>query len=120
MIITFPNNISVEGTEQEVYSLLQQVNNMPGKSVQVKAARSQSMPLINNKSTCNHKLSGRKGSICIKYYLQGHTAKELAEAYGVSYGAMRIMLQVQGVAKGYIKSRGHWSSRNKQLWIKQR
>lgn len=120
MIITFPNNISVEGTEQEVYSLLQQVNNMPGKSVQVKAARSQSMPLVNNKSTCNHKLSGRKGSICIKYFLQGYSAKELAEAYGVTYNSMREMLKIQGVVKGYIKSGGHWSTRNKHLWIKQR
>ena len=120
MIITFPNNISVEGTEQEVYSLLQQVNNMPGKSVQVKAARSQSLPLINNKSTCNHKLSGRKSSICIKYYLQGHTAKNLANEYGVSYGSIRVMLQIQGVAKGYIKSRAHWSTKNKHLWIKQK
>lgn len=117
MIITFPNNISVEGTEQEVFTLLQQVNNMPGKTVQVKAARSQNMPVITSRTPTNQKLAGRKSSICIQYFIQGHNAKELAEQYGVTYNSMRIMLQKQGVIKGYIKSSGHWSSRKKHLWI---
>lgn len=119
MIITFPNNISVEGTEQEVFTLLQQVNNMPGKTVQVKAARSQSMPVITSRTPTNQKLAGRKSSICIQYFIQGHNAKDLAEQYSVAYNSMRTMLQIQGVAKGYIKTRAHWSVRNKNLWIKQ-
>lgn len=120
MIITFPNNISVEGTEQEVYSLLQQINNMPGKSVQIKAARSQMNTLVTNKSTCNNKLSGRLGSICKQYFIDGVGAKELAIQYGVAYNSIKYNLQKQGVVKGYIKSRGHWSTRNKNLWIKQK
>lgn len=119
MIITFPNNISVEGTEQEVFNLLQQVNDMPGKTIQVKAARCQSMPVVTSKAPTNQKLSGRKSSICIQYFIQGQSAKVLAEEYGVAYNSIKNMLQKQGVIKGYIKSGGHWSSRKKHLWVTQ-